>query len=73
MGVVNDIDGGLLFWPEKVSSKGEVYEVVTGETLKKHITSDRFQYSSAPQYKKDELKTLAEKVKNDQLILIVYK
>lgn len=73
MGVVNDIDGGLLFWPEKVSSNGEVYEVVTGETLKKHITTDRFQNSSAPQYKKDELKTLAEKVKNDQLILIVYK
>lgn len=72
-GIVNDIDGGFLFWPQNVNAKGEVYEIVTGKTLKKHITTDRFQNSSAPQYKKDELKTLAEKVKNDQLILIVYK
>ncbi|MCG6189814.1 DUF4933 domain-containing protein [Maribellus maritimus] len=72
-GIVNDIDGGFLFWPQNVNAKGEIYEVVSGEKLKKHITSDRFNYSSASKYEKDKLKTLAEKVKGDQLILIVYK
>lgn len=73
MGLINDIDGGFLFWPEKVSPNGEAYEVITGEKLKKHILSDRFVYSKAPQNKKDELKSLSDNVRNDQLILIVYK
>ncbi len=72
-GVLNDIDGGFIFWPHKVSPKGEAYEVVLGEKLKKHISSEQFIKSTAPKNKKDELKELSEKVRDDQLILIVYK
>jgi len=72
-GVINDIDGGLIFWPKKVSPKGEVYEVVTGEKLKMHVNSEEFINSLAPKNKKEELKKLAEKVGKDQLVLVVYK
>lgn len=72
-GVLNDIDGGFLFWPKKVNQKGEVYEVVNGEKLKKHVLSERFTNSMAPKIKKAELKKLSETLKDDQLILIVYK
>jgi hypothetical protein len=47
--------------------------VVTGEKLKKHINSEIFTNSLAPKNKKDELRKLAEKVGNDQLVLVVYK
>ena len=73
LGITNDIDGGFPYWPQKVSSKGEVYEVVTGEKLKKHVASGRFIHSTAPENKKDELKNLSEEVRDDQLVLVVYK
>ncbi len=73
MGIVNDIDGGCLFWPQNVSPKGEIYEVVTGDKLKKHIVSDEYINSKAPENKKNELRKLADKIREDQLVLIVYK
>lgn len=72
-GVINDIDGGFLFWPKKISPKGEPYETITGEILKKHILSERFIHSTAPTNKKEELKKLSKTVRDNQLILVVYK
>lgn len=72
-GVLNDIDGGFIFWHKKVSPKGEVYEVVTGEKLKKHVLSEEFTNSLASKNKKEELKKLSGTFREDQLILIVYK
>jgi hypothetical protein len=71
-GIVNDIDGGFLFWPQKVSPKGEIYEVVAGDKLKRHIASEEYINSNAPENKKIELKKLTDKIKEDQLVLIVY-
>lgn len=72
-GITNDIDGGLLFWPKNVSPKGEVYEMVTGEKLKNHVLSEEFTKSMAPKTKKEELKKITERVRDDQLVLIIYK
>lgn len=72
-GIVNDIDGGFLFWPQKVSPNGEVYEMILGEKLKEHIQSETFINSNAPQNKKDKLIHLTKTIRPNQLVLIVYK
>jgi hypothetical protein len=72
-GISNNIDGGLPFWPEKVSASGEMYQMIKGDELKAHIRSDEFKNSDAPQIKKDKLVVLANQISPDQLVLIVYK
>ena len=71
----NDIDGGISVWPDayNVGKKGEIWKALTGAELKAHVASDAFKSSNAPIAKKEALKSLAEKVRDEEQILMIVK
>jgi hypothetical protein len=77
-GIINDLDNGLPFVPEKyfeIGNENYLAAFIQPFELKKHVTSDKFK-NSTPKYpeKKKELKQLANSLdENDNPVLMLVK
>ena len=64
-GIINDLDGGLDFWPRKVSRNGEIYTWYNVEELKVKISQsdpERMKNPKAAKQLKDMLDNLPKDV-----------
>ncbi|WP_282015613.1 DUF4933 domain-containing protein [Marinifilum flexuosum] len=71
----NDIDGGFSVWPKSymINRKGEIMIALSGEDIKKKVSSDEFKNSTAPAVNKQKLTELAANCKNDDQVLMLVK
>ncbi len=64
-GLTNDLDGGLDFWPKRISKQGEIFTWYSVETLKNKIAQNQPEQMKNPEAArrlKEMLKTLPEEV-----------
>lgn len=72
-GIVNDIDGGLPFWPDFVTPQGEMMKLVSGRVLKDYITSEVFKASKLSQENRQKLISMTSGLKNTDMIVMLVK
>ena len=41
-GIINDLDGGMPFWPDFITPQGEMMKLVSGKIIKDYVNSDEF-------------------------------
>jgi hypothetical protein len=71
-GLVNDLDGGMPFWPDFITPQGEMMKLVSGKVLKDYTTSEGFKKAAIPEEKRQKLISMATGLKlTDMIIMIV--
>jgi hypothetical protein len=70
-GLINDIDGGIPFWPDFISPKGEMMKLVSGKLIKDYINSSVFKDSNITQDNRRKQTLFAEELKDTDMIIII--
>jgi hypothetical protein len=71
-GLLNDIDGGMPFWPDFITPQGEMMKLVSGKVLKDFINSSEFKNSLVSGEKRQKLISMSSGLKaTDMIIMIV--
>jgi hypothetical protein len=72
-GLINDLDGGIPFWPDFVTPQGELIDLVTGKLLKNYINSSEFKNLEISQEARQNQISLANGLRPTDMILIFVK
>jgi hypothetical protein len=71
--LINDIDGGISFWPELVTPKGNMLMLVTGKELKEYIKSNEFENSDLTTEQRQKQIDMAQGLKNNDIVVVMIK
>jgi len=69
----NDIDGGISFWPEFVTPKGNMLMLVTGKELKEYIKSNEFKIEELTVEQRQKQIDMAQGLKNNDIVVMMIK
>ena len=70
--IKNDLDGGISFWPEFVTPKGNMLMLITGKEIKEYVGSKDFQDKELPEEKRQRQIQMANELnKNDKILIVV--
>jgi hypothetical protein len=71
----NNIDGGIPVWPDyyEICKNGEILLSVKGRTIRKRVVSEQFKSADIPEDRKNTLKQLADKVSENEDIIMMIK
>jgi hypothetical protein len=72
-GIVNDIDGGMPFWPEFITQQGEMMKLVSGKILKDYISSPSFKKSDISDEKRQKQISMVAGLRNTNMVIIIVK
>ncbi len=72
-GIVNDLDGGMPFWPEFITPQGEMMKLVSGKNIKDFINSEAFKKGSATSDQRRKQVSLANGLNDRDMIVIIVK
>ena len=72
-GLVNDLDGGMPFWPDFITPGGEMMKLVSGKVLKDYINSDEFKKSSISEEQKQKQISMASGLKPTDMVVVIVK
>lgn len=72
-GIINDLDGGLDFWPRKVSRNGEIYTWYSIEELKSRVAQTQSHQMKDPKAAKRLKEMLEHLPENVNVIVVVLK
>jgi Domain of unknown function (DUF4933) len=72
-GLINDLDGGIPFWPDFITPQGELIDLVTGKLLKNYINSSEFKNLEISQEARQKQISLANGLRPTDMILIFVK
>jgi len=67
----NDIDGGISFWPEFVTPKGDMLMMTTGKNLKEYVLSNEFKEGVVDKEKRINYLRMVKGLKNDDKLIVV--
>jgi len=68
----NDVDGGISFWPEFVTPKGDMLMLVTGKEIKEYVISKDFQNKEIPEDQRQKQIQMANELNvNDKIVIVV--
>jgi hypothetical protein len=73
VGLENDLDGGMPFWPEFISPQGEMMKLVSGRVLKDYINSATFKKSTVSEEKKQKQISMASGLRPTDMIVVIVK
>jgi hypothetical protein len=73
VGLINDLDGGIPFWPEFIAPQGEMMKLVSGRVLKDYINSDEFKKSSLSEEKKQKQISMASGLRPTDMLVVIVK
>jgi hypothetical protein len=71
--LVNDIDGGIPFWPEFITPDGEMIMLVSGKMIKDYINSSEFKEAIISDANRQKQVSLAHGLKPTDMILVFVK
>jgi hypothetical protein len=72
-GLRNDIDGGLPFWPDFVTPRGEMMKLVSGKIFKDFINSDTFKIKAISDENRRKQVSMASGLRNTDMIIMILK
>ena len=72
-GIINDIDGGMPFWPDYVTPQGEMIQLVSGKIIGDYINSPRFRESTISEETRKKQISIGNNLKPSDMILISVK
>ncbi len=72
-GIINDIDGGMPFWPDYITPQGEMVKLVSGKMIKEYINSDRFRETTISEENRKKLVSIGSELKSSDMVLIFVK
>jgi len=72
-GIVNDIDGGMPFWPEFITPQGEMMKLVSGRVFKDYFNSDEFKKAPVSEEKRQKLISMASGLRPTDMIVVIVK
>ena len=72
-GLINDLDGGMTFWPDFVTPQGEMMKLVSGKVLKGYFSSSEFKQTSVSEEKRQKLISMASGLKPTDMIVVIVK
>ncbi len=71
--ITNDIDGGISFWPEFITPKGNMLMLVTGKELKEYIKSNEFENNDLTAEQRQGQIDKAQVLKNNDIVVMIVK
>ena len=72
-GIINDIDGGMSFWPDYITPQGEMIKLVSGKMIKDFINSARFRESTISEEDRKKQNSIGTELKSSDMVLIYVK
>jgi hypothetical protein len=72
-GLVNDLDGGMPFWPDFITPQGEMMKLVSGKVFKDFVNSSEFKNSTVSEEKKQKQTSMATGLKPTDMIIMIVK
>jgi hypothetical protein len=72
-GIPNDLDGGMSFWPELITPQGEMMKLISGKNLKDYVNSEAFKKGPATSDQRKNQISLANGIKDRDMIVIIVK
>jgi hypothetical protein len=72
-GLINNLDGGIPFWPDFITPQDEMIKLVSGKFLKDYINSPEFKKSEISQEARQKQISLANSLRPTDIILIFVK
>jgi hypothetical protein len=69
----NDLDGGIPFWPEFITPHGEMMMLVSGKNIKDYLNSEAFTKGPVTSDQKRKQVSLANELKDKDMIVIIVK
>jgi hypothetical protein len=72
-GIINDIDGGMPFWPDYVTPQGEMIQLVSGKIIGDYINSPGFRESTISEEISKKQISIGTNLKPSDMILIYVK
>ena len=72
-GIINDIDGGMPFWPDYITPQGEMIKLVSGKMIKDYINSPRFKESTISEETRKKQISIGTELKPSDMVLIYVK
>ena len=72
-GIINDIDGGMPFWPDYITPQGEMIKLVSGKMIKDYINSPKFTESTISEENRKKQLSIGADLKPSDMVLIYVK
>ncbi len=72
-GIINDIDGGIPFWPDYITPQGEMIKLVSGKMIKDYINSPKFRELTISEESRKKQITMGNNLNPSDMILIYVK
>jgi len=72
-GILNDLDGGIPFWPEFITPQGEMMKLVSGKNIKDYINSEAFKKGHATSDQRRKQVSLTNGLKDRDMIIMIVK
>jgi hypothetical protein len=69
--LLNDLDGGLPFWPEFVTPEGKMFMMITGKMLKEHVATTEFKNAEITDEQRQRQIQMANTLNESDKIVIV--
>ncbi len=67
----NDVDGGISFWPEFVTPKGNMLMLLTGQEIKEYINSSDFKNGNLSEEQRQNQAKMASGLKNNDMVVMI--
>jgi hypothetical protein len=71
--IINDLDGGISFWPDFVTPQGEMIKLVSGKNMKDYVSSDKFKNAAISEEMRQKQISLTAGLRPTDMILIFVK
>lgn len=72
-GIINDIDGGMPFWPDYITPQGEMIKLASGKMIKDYINSTKFRESTISEGNRKKQISVGTELRPSDMVLIFVK
>ena len=72
-GIINDIDGGLPFWPDIITPHGELMKLVSGKVLKDYVNSTEFKEADISDENRQKQISMVSGLRNTDMVIMIVK
>jgi len=71
--IINDLDGGIPFWPDFITPQGEMMKLVSGKMLKDYLSSEAFNKSKISSEQRKKMSSMISGLKPADMVIMIVK
>ena len=72
-GIINDLDGGIPFWPDFITPQGEMMKLVSGKVIKDYVNSSEFKSAKITAENRQKQISIASGLKPPDMVIVIAK